>query len=489
MAFGDVIPRPSAVRPGRGEFVMREGTAIALERAPATVAADRLRDLVRAATGLALPVAPPASLGPDAPTIAFTGDGADGLGDEGYELRIAPDRVEVAAAGAAGFGWAVQTLRQALPAGVGPLAFPGAWALPACVVRDAPRFPWRGVMLDVARHFFAPADVERVIDLLAAYKMNRLHLHLSDDQGWRLEIERHPALTEVGAGTAVGGGPGGYYTRADYRRLVTYAAERNVVVVPEIDMPGHTNAALAAIPALNCDDVAPVPYTGVEVGFSSLCVDREQTYEFVDDVIAELAELTPGPYVHIGGDESHATDPEAYRRFVERAVGIVRAHGKRPVGWDEIATASTGAGAVVQHWISPDHALAAAAQGAQVVMSPAPRAYLDMKYDESTPIGVTWAGHVDTRTAYEWDPATHVRGLPGDAVLGVEAPLWTETVTTLAEIERMLLPRLPGYAELGWSPATGRSWDEYRGRLARHARRWRAEGRTFTEDPAVPWER
>lgn len=488
-SYDSLIPRPSQATPAEGAFLLTESTVVVTDSAEAVGAAQLLREYLQPATGLDLPVVDAGTEAPpDSGAIVFTSAGAEGLGAEGYELRIGPEVVEIAADGGAGFGWAVQTLRQLLPAEfAGGRPLPGTWALPAGTVRDGPRFAWRGAMLDVARHFFPPDDVEQVIDLLASYKMNRLHLHLSDDQGWRLEIESRPELTEVGASTEVGGGPGGFYTQQEYRGIVEYAAERGIVVVPEIDMPGHTNAALASIPELNCDGVAPELYTGMSVGFSSLCIDKEETYQFVGDVIAELAALTPGPYVHIGGDEARATDPADYRRFIERTGAIVRSHSKTPVGWDEIATVALGSDAVIQHWLSPENARAAAGQRASVVMSPGSRAYMDMKYDASSPIGNTWAGFVNTQTAYEWDPATHVPDVPADLVVGVEAPLWTEFVTTLDEIELMMLPRLPGYAELGWSAADGRNWDEYRQRLARQAPRWTAAGRTFTADPVVPW--
>jgi hexosaminidase len=488
-SYESLIPHPLDVAPGDGEFLLTEATTLViLEEASADDAAELLQGYLGPATGLNLPLEHGGSSAATGGAIVFTSDGASGLGPEEYEVRIEAERVEIVAAEPAGFRWAVQTLRQLLPPQIeGDEEQPGTWALPAGSIRDAPRFEWRGAMLDVARHFFPVEDVKSVVDLLASYKMNRLHLHLSDDQGWRIEIAAHPELTDIGARTEVGGGPGGFYTPDEYREIVAYAAQRGVIVVPEIDMPGHTNAALVSIPALNCDGVVPEPYTGMSVGFSSLCIGKDETYEFVDAIVGELAALTPGPYIHIGGDEADATAPADYRRFIERAAGIVRSHGKTPVGWDEIAQAEIGHDAVVQHWRSEDNARAAASKGAGVVMSPAPRAYLDMKYDESSPIGNTWAGHIDTETAYAWDPATHVPDLPTEAVVGVEAPLWTEFVTTRDEIELMMLPRLPGYAELGWSAPGDVSWDEYRHRLARHADRWTAAGRTFTADPGVPW--
>jgi len=341
-------------------------------------------------------------------------------------------------------------------------------------------------MLDVARHFFGVDEVKRLIDLLAAYKMNVLHLHLTDDQGWRIEIRSWPRLAQVGGSTAVGGAPGGFYTQAEFAALVAYAQERYVTVVPEIEMPGHTGAALASYAELNADGVAPPLYSATEVGQSTLAIDREITYQFVEDVVRELAEMMSGPYLHLGGDEAWSTDPADYVPFVERVQAIVQKHGKRMVGWEEIARARLLPSTVVQHWAS-GLASQAAAQGAKVILSPATRAYLDMKYDASTPLGLEWAGHVDVPDAYGWDPATHLPEVAEGDVLGVEAPLWTETVCSRADVEFMALPRLLGIAEIGWSPAAGRFWEEYRHRLAAHGPRLEAMGRQFYRSPAVPW--
>jgi hexosaminidase len=203
-------------------------------------------------------------------------------------------------------------------------------------------------------------------------------------------------------------------------------------------------------------------------------------------VIREIAALTPGPYFHVGGDEASATDPADYVRFVERVQEIVQAHGKQMVGWEEIAQADLSPTSIAQHW-SSELAQRAVQQGARVVMSPASRAYLDMKYDESTSLGLRWAGYIDVQTAYAWDPAAQLAGVSENDVLGVEAPLWSETLETLADVEFMAFPRLPGYAEIGWSPAEGRSWDEYRLRLAAHGPRLAAMGVNFYQSPEVPW--
>jgi hexosaminidase len=363
---------------------------------------------------------------------------------------------------------------------------PGPWLIPAVAVRDRPRFAWRGFMLDVARHFFGVDEVKRLIDLLAAYKLNRLHLHLTDDQGWRLEIRSWPRLTEVGGSTAVGGGLGGFYTQAQFAAIVAYAQERHVTVVPEIDMPGHTGAALASYGELNADGVAPPLYTGTDVGQTTLCVDKDITYRFVDDVMREVAALTPGPYLHIGGDEAFRTDPDDYQAFVERVQTIVRSHGKLLVGTEEIAQARLLPTSAVLHWMS-GLASQAAAQGVKVIMGPATRAYLDMKYDASTPLGLDWAGHVEVPHAYVWDPATQLPGVGESDVLGVEALLWSETLCSRIDVETMALPRLLGIAEIGWSPPGGRSWEEYRLRLAAHGPRLDAMGRHYYRSSAVPW--
>jgi hexosaminidase len=383
--------------------------------------------------------------------------------------------------------WGVQTLRQLLPASIeSETRQPGPWSIAAGIIRDRPRFVWRGAMLDVARHFFGVQDVKRFIDLMAFYKLNRLHLHLTDDKGWRIEIRSWPNLATYGGSTAVTGDPGGYYTQADYAEIIEYARSRYMVVVPEIDMPGHTNAALSSYAELNCSGAAPPLFTGIEVGFSSLCVDREVTYRFVEDVLTELAAMTPGPYLHIGGDEAQATDQAEYRRFIERIQLIVLAQGKRMVGWEEIAQATLDPTSIAQHWAS-DMAVRAVQQGSQVILSPAARAYLDMQYDPSSPLGLHWAGYVEVRDAYDWDPAALLEGVREQDVLGVEAPLWSETLRTIEDVEYMAFPRLIGIAEIGWSAAEDRSWEEYRARLAAHGPRLTAMDVPFYRSPQVDW--
>src|SRR6185312_14194575 len=288
--------------------------------------------------------------------------------------------VRIVAAQPAGLFHGVQTLRQLLPASVEHQAARSRrLALPTAHVVDVPRFAWRGAMLDVSRHFLPAADVKRFVDLLALYKLNRLHLHLSDDQGWRIEIKSWPRLTEVSGPTAIGGAPGGYYTQAEYADIVAYARSRYITVVPEIDMPGHMNAALTAYPDLKCDRVAPPPFTEVGGPPNSLCVQRDSVYTFIGDVVREIASAAPTPYFHIGGDEVQHMSQQDYRSFVARVEKIVTGIGPRVVGWGEIAPVNLSPQTIVQHW-SKDSVALHSARGGKVILSPAPHAYLDMKY-------------------------------------------------------------------------------------------------------------
>lgn len=426
---------------------------------------------------------------PDDGHVRLVLGGADApAGAEAYILSITPRGVTLAASQPAGLFYGVQTLRHLLPPALEYEAVrPFSYALYPAQITDGPRFAWRGAMLDVARHFFTVDEVKRYIDLLALLKMNRLHLHLADDQGWRIEIQSWPNLTRHGGTTEVGGGAGGFYSKQQYADLVTYASERFITIVPEIDMPGHTNAALASYPELNCDGVAPPLYTGIEVGFSALCVDKDITYKFIDDVVREIAAMTPGPYFHIGGDEVKKLTDDQYRRFIERVQGIVKSHGKEAVGWDEIAPAPLLPTTIVQHWRPDSFPKEAVAKKARMILSPANRAYLDMKYHKLTPIGLDWAALVEVRDAYDWDPLTIAAGLSETSVLGVEAPLWSETTVSIRDVEYLAFPRIAAIAEIAWSPRERRDWNDFRRRLGAQAVRWSALGINFYRSSQVPW--
>jgi hexosaminidase len=412
------------------------------------------------------------------------------LGDEGYKLNITEKRVVLEAYQLAGLFRGVQTIRQLLPARIESNDLQtGPWELASGTIEDSPNYEYRGAMLDVVRHFFDVADVKRFIDLLAAYKMNVLHLHLTDDQGWRIEIKSWPNLTAYGGRTQVDGGKGGFYTQDEYTEIVKYAQERFISVIPEIDMPGHTNAALASYAELNADGKARDLYKGTDVGFSTLDANKEITYKFIDDVIGELAAITPGEYIHIGGDESNATKKKDYIKFVNRVQDIVNAHGKKMMGWADISAANLNENSIAQFWHTRTKtALDAVKQNVKIIMSPAKRAYMDIQYDSICPLGLHWAGYTEVDDAYDWTLESNVKGINKKDIIGIEAPLWTETVETIDDIEYLVFPRLPGYAELGWSNHSDKSWEEYKIRLGKQKSRFEHMGINYYESPLVPWE-
>jgi hexosaminidase len=493
------VPAPAQVHPAGAPFTLTPSARIRVAGHARDVrdVGSYLAGLLRPSTGYALPVVQDGGPGGghDVRIALTSGDGA--LGAEGYRLDSGPGGVTLTARTPAGLFHGVQTLRQLLPASVERRTRQhGPWQVAGGTVTDVPRYAYRGAMLDVSRHFFTVPQVEKYIDELALYKINELHLHLSDDQGWRIAIDSWPRLASYGGSTAVGGGTGGFYTKAQYAQIVGYAAARHLEVVPEIDMPSHTNAALASYAQLNCDGVAPPLYTGTEVGFSSLCVPKDVTYAFVDDVVRELAAITPGRYLHIGGDEAHSTSQADYVAFMNRAQAVVQKYGKTVMGWHQITSATPVPGAVAEYWGYDETSaaeraqVAAAAQaGTRLVLAPADRSYLDMKYDENTRLGQDWAGTVEVDRSYDWDPGTYLAdaGVPASAVLGVEAPLWTETITSNDDIEAMAFPRLPGIAELGWSPESTHDWTAYKVRLAAQGPRMAALGIDFYRSPLVDW--
>jgi hexosaminidase len=473
-------PHDITVRDGM-PFTLTDDTGVTADDATLEPVAAAYADAVSERAHVALPT------DHAHPRIRFALDPA--LGEEEYRLDVDAEGILVEAGAPAGAFWAVQTLLQ-LPA-------PGDEAhVPAVAVHDLPRFAYRGAMLDVARHFFPVDDVERYLDRLASLKVNVLHLHLTDDQGWRIAIASHPELAEIGGRYAVDGDPGGYYTADDYRRIVAYAAERFITIVPEIDMPGHTNAALASLAGLNPDGKVAKPYTGIEVGFSSLDAHSEAGYAVIEDVLTELASLTPGPYLHIGGDESHATSPDDYRTFVTRAAGIAAGTGKTVIGWHQLGQSDAlPPGTVGEYWgyLEPqgtdaEDARSIVAQGGRLIMAPADVAYLDMKYDIMTPYGQTWAkGPTRIEDAYNWDPATVLPGVGEESLLGVEAPIWTETLRTMDEVEEMAMPRLAAMAELAWTPQAERDYADFVPRLVTLARHWDAEGVRYLRPHGIPW--
>jgi hexosaminidase len=487
-----LLPVPAVVIESPGvSFRLRPGLRVIVE--PGSDAVARVGHQVAELLGTLLGQAPSVRAGaPAAGDVVLRLTGPTSGGDEAYTLDISAESLTLSGAHPAGLFRGLQTVRQLLPPTIECGQPTVDWELPGGQIIDHPRYPYRGMMLDVVRHFFDVATIKRLIDLLALHKFNHLHLHLTDDQGWRIAIRSWPRLHTVSGVGEVGDGPGGYYTQDDYREIVAYAARHHITIVPAVDLPGHTNAALVAYPELAGDGVVPKPYSGTEVGFSSLVAERDLTYVFLDDILGELAALTSGPYLHIGGDEALSTSRDDYSTIVTRAQEIVAAHGKTAIAWHEAVGSKLAPSTILQFWgTSPDapEVIAAAGSGARLIMSPANRSYVDMKYDEQTPLGLVWAGHISVADAYDWDPASYLPGLPDGAVLGLESPLWTETVTTREELEFLAFPRLAALAELGWSPAANHDWIDFRRRLGAQAPRWEALGVAYHRSPEIDWVR
>ncbi|MEV6106321.1 family 20 glycosylhydrolase [Streptomyces sp. NPDC051940] len=524
-----LVPRPVVVQQdaGKAPFVLRPSLAVVADGAAADVAAQlagRLRD----ATGFRVPVfehggANAIRITVD-PEAEYTVDGAAAT-PESYVLDVGVEGVSITAHTAHGAFNGVQSLYQLLPAWAeSRTPVVTDWTVPATHIEDAPRFSYRGVMLDVARSFQDVDAVKRYIDTLARLKMSVLHLHLADDQGWRIEITNdgkaagdpidYTALQRESGATAMNQrgyrnelGRTGYYTQEQYRDIVAYARDRFVTVVPEVDIPGHTNAALHAIPQLNTDRSLPArdPRTGVvdwngtaSVGYSALDERLDLTYTFVEHVFKQLADMTGGPYVHVGGDESHAMGHTRYVDFVSRAVPRVKAAtGVGIMGWTEYAEAGLSQapgfwdGSVVQYWVgSGDWVRDFVAKGGKAVVSAAGGSYLDQKYTVDTPIGLSWAcsGLCDFQRYYNWDPTTTVSGgIPEPGVLGVEGPLWSETVRGSDQAEFLTLPRAAAILETGWTPKAQKDVADFASRLARLGTRLTVAGTNFYESPGARW--
>jgi hexosaminidase len=455
----------------------------------------------------------------DVPKASGLGPRGHDPGSERYELRFERDQVTISSPSEEGLFRGLTTLRQLF------LDPPSS----ALVIADGPRSAWRGLSLDVARAFFDVAQVKRVIDLLSLYKFNVLHLHLTDDQGWRVEVPALPRLAEIGGHVLNGGREGGYFTLSDMADLVEYGTRRYVTIVPEADMPGHGGAAVAAYPEL----AAPGPH-----GANLLDPSNPMVETFIQEVIGTLAAVAPGNFLHVGGDEAFGMELDAYDRFVDRACEVARASGKTPVCWQDAVRSLDGREVVVQHWIAFDQELGAAVhgggsappivmpdgrevpqevvasiiehfqradkelvhameRGAKVILSPASKVYLDRPYQEPSiqpeqealreRLGLTFYPRATVEQSYAWDPAGTLDPEWSNNVVGVEAAVWAETLATGSELEFMLLPRLPGIAERSWSMAAEMAWPEYRQRLAAQSHVWTARGWSYFASSGVPW--
>lgn len=512
-----LIPAPADLtRTGDG-FALGAETRILFPEANAEAArvAELLAAALRPATGLALPTA--AAAGPESNAINLCIDSAITT-PEGYRLVAAPDRVDIIAAAGAGLFYGTQTLRQLLPPeSLGAARVDGlAWTVPGVTIEDQPRFVWRGMMLDVARHFQPIPFVKKFIDTIAFHKMNRLHLHLTDDQGWRIEIKKYPKLTEVGAWraeTLVGhvarlphkfdGTPhGGFYTQEEIRELVAYAAERYVTIIPEIEMPGHAQAAIAAYPELgNVKEPLPV-HTMWGVNRNIFNVE-ESTILFLQDVLAEVVDLFPGTYIHVGGDEavkdqweaSEAVqsrikelglsgEAEMQRWFIARMDEFLREKGRRLIGWDEILEGGLGKEATIMAWRGVKKGIEAARAGNDVIMAPTTFTYLDYYQGPPRKEPLAIGGLVPIEKVYSFNPVPgELSAEESGRILGVQGQLWAEYIATPEHAEYMAFPRACALAEVAWTPQAQRDYADFSARLGMHVKRIETLGVNYRRLP------
>ena len=491
LSQSQLIPKPNKVTSTGDAFGLDQFTAIHTSENNASLAGigKFLAEKIQQKTGLTLSVN--SDQVSDIDRIIFIEDDQVGgnESDEAYQILIGRDSIILKANKPAGAFRGVQTLRQLIPeVSVDTLAEWSIWPIATGKISDAPYFEFRGSMLDVSRHFFTVEEVKKYIDLLAYYKMNALHLGLSNDQGWRIEIKGWPRLAEIGGSTEVGGKDGGYYSQEDYTEIVRYASEHFMTIIPEINMPGHSNAASVSYPFLDGTGQPLKLYEGTKVGFSSFDTQKDSVYLFIDQVIDELAGLTPGPYLHIGGDETHVTKSEDFVHFISKVEKIVQKHGKKMIGWDEVANADLDSSSIAQFWASEKNAENAVKKGMKVILSPAKKTYLDMKYDSLSTYGLDWAGFIPVDTAYLWSPEDYSKKIPRQAILGIEAPLWSETISNSSELEYLAFPRVIGHAELGWSLPEHRNWEDYKQRLSSQAAFLDRMDVNYYPAPMIDWK-
>jgi hexosaminidase len=535
----DLVPKPVSVTTGTGQFTLEPSSRIlaAPESASATaaelaVASDLAADL-RPATGYPLPIVSGApDIGDIVLQIGDPGTLTAAEQAEGYQLTTTTSGATIEAPTAHGLYDGIQTFRQLLPPWIDSTTVrPGPWTTPVVTITDYPRYQYRGVMLDIARHYEPPSAVEELIDQVAAYKINVLHLHISDDQGFRLVINGFPRLTSIGSAGSVGThgrqqDPGGFWTQAQYKAVIADAAAHFITVIPEVDSPGHNNAIIMseyndtgnpALPAnphgIDCGQFNPPQWDYTEdVGYSALCPSSPDTWAIMTAIIDQISALTPGPYYDLGGDEVPSTLLSAtkYARFINKEAPIVTKQGKTVMGWADIAGAGTTppAGSVAEYWqpaggssSGTETGREAVAKGMKVVMAPANHTYLDQKYivtaTSSVPasLGMNWACPTgcDVSSAYNWDPGSFVTGVTDKNVIGVEGDMWSETIATMTNADYMVFPRLLALAEVAWSPdvqrtATSPAYHDFLQRLAAQGNRLQIAGINFYPSTQVPWQ-
>jgi len=502
------IPAPASLQLQDGSFALSAATVIVADGAEARAAAEQFQRTVNKTHGLDLKITGQGA--PDNAIVFSLKASNTGGKPESYELEVTPQGIVVSASDAAGLFYGGVTLWQALP----EASASGTLQVPALRIEDAPRFGWRGFMMDPSRHFWSVDEVKRTIDAMALHKLNTLHWHLTDDQGWRIEIKQYPKLTQIG-GCRIPAGDGGkdpktgaprpycgFYTQEQIRDVVKYAAERHITIVPEINVPGHATAAIAAYPEIGTINTPLLPSSEWGV-FPNLVNTEESTYRFFENVLGEVVTLFPGTYVHIGGDEAVKDQWEASARvqqrmrdvgakdemamqghLVERLEKYLAGHGKRLIGWDEILEAKLPAEATVMSWRGIEGGLQAARQGHDVVMSPSGDLYLDYLQTDSPHEPPGRPATIPLKQVYNFEPIpAQLEADKRQHILGLQANMWTEHTRTFERLQHNVFPRLAAVAETGWSPAERKDYADFLKRLPRQLQRYDALGLAYAKTP------
>lgn len=510
-AIINVIPKPISVEQGDGFFVITSSTQVVAESNAATEAA-KLIEALAPAMNFKLQIARSSQESKE--TIRLTLDERlSKLGDEGYTLQVTSSGISIVAKKPAGLFYGIQTLLQLLPAQIFSKTKTEnvEWKVPCVSITDYPRFRWRGLLVDPARHFIPLTDLMRFIDVMALHKFNSLQIHLTDDQGWRVEIKKYPKLTEVGAwmdfstlrGIAVGDRaagqrPGGFYSQEDIHRLVAYAAERYINIVPEIEMPAHTGAAIVSYPEIG---LYPVKLNNVSIdkrwtAHEGVLAPRPETVAFMQDVLAEVMELFPSRFIHIGGDEANMDhwkkseemqalekklglkdEAELHSWFIKQMDAFLTSHNRRLVGWDEILQGGLAPGATVMSWRGEQGGITAANAGHDIVMAPTSHTYFDYYQGPAEKEPRAIGGNLPLEKVYSFEPIPQaVSPDKTDHILGVQGQLWGEYISTIRHLEYMAYPRAAALAEVAWTPKALKNYNDFLARLHQHTSRLEAMG-------------
>ncbi len=498
-----IIPQPQKIEFKEGNFILNENTVVSAANEVKSVAEFLVSEL-RISTGLPLPIEICDS---DKNQISLSLVDNDKLEDEGYELLSTIDGIKITAQTPAGLFYGCQSLRQLLPpenfdnrgagaprnvARTSSSAINIEWNIPCVSIIDKPRFKWRGMMLDPCRHFWDIDFVKKLINLMALHKMNIFHWHFTEDQGWRIEINKYPELTEIGAWRNEDGKKyGGFYTQKQIKDVVKYAADRFITIVPEIELPGHSVAAISAYPELSCSgEPTEVPITwGIHENV--YCAGKENTFTFLENVISEVMDLFPGKYFHIGGDECPKANwkkcPKCQERiknenlknedelqsyFIKRMEKFINKNGKRLIGWDEILEGGLAPNATVMSWRGIEGGIAASKQGHDVIMCPVTHCYFDFPQKPKEKIDIGGSKTVPTKKVYEFEPVPEeLSEEEAKHVLGAQGNLWTEHIPTVDRAEEMLYPRACALAEKLWSEKDCSDFENFEKRLELHLKR------------------